>query len=349
MVSRAVLALAVVLVVGAASGGVLLVNPTAVGGLDATALGDLAAGDGPAGVGGSAEPAPDNPWRADPVVVAVEAPADANRSYAPLVREALDYWATEGTRYRTYDATFVLRPNATDPDVRVRFVADIPDCAGGDRAIGCAPRLGPDVRVEGPSVVRIETGWTDRTTVDALKHEFGHLLGVDHGAGPAFMAATNEDAEHLPVPNATDRAFPWRNRTLAVHVAADPANVSAARNATLEATAYYASGADGWAEVRPRFVLVEDPAAADVVVRYANGSACPGGRPLCWRVRGVQADSDAAPEYFRRVNATVAGVDPARSEWYVGYALGIALGAEGREELPAPFRNPDGADERWFD
>jgi len=293
----------------------------------------------------------DNPWGHAPVVVGVDAPEDG-RDYASLVESAVDYWRANASAV-VYDPAFVVRPNSSDPDVTVSVVERIDGCgdyAGAD-AVGCAPLLHgdePTAPTEPVSVV-VAAGYDDETTQTVLSHEFGHLLGLTHDDADAFPVLSERiQTTRLPEPDAADRETPFRERTVAVHV--DLSNVSPGERATYEAEidhalSYYEAGADGVAPANLSFERVSAPGMADVTLSVS--AFRDGGSGVRWRRTGVDADDDAALEWYTGGDLVVdADLAPSLVDWYVGAGLGYLFAADERADLPPPFREGDPADDR---
>lgn len=75
-----------------------------------------------------------------------------------------------------------------------------------------------------------------------MKHEFGHVLGIEHGEEPMPLMNESGAATYLSKPNATNRSLAWENSTLSVYV--DLGNVSsqdktAIQNQIGHALSYY--------------------------------------------------------------------------------------------------------------
>jgi hypothetical protein len=292
----------------------------------------------PPGLPGGRDPG-DHPWYGT-VVVGVDGP-EADR-VAPLVAAATDYWAARAERYAGAPVTFAVRPDAADPDVLVRTVASLDSCDGVRDAAGCAPHLtAADRPLPDPVVVTVRSGLRDDSTLLVVKHEFGHLLGLEHSDDPSAVMSAAAVLYTRAAPNASDRPFPWPDRSLSVHVdarnASDPA---VARTQVRVATDYFAARPPGM-PANVSFEPTPDPGAAEVVVRFADDSACGAGPGSCGAVTGIDSDDDGAVETYDRVTVTLVDVDPHAVGWHVGYWLAFALGAETDAEKPPPFRAAD--------
>ncbi|WP_435177959.1 matrixin family metalloprotease [Halorussus sp. AFM4] len=125
------------------------------------------------------------------VVIAVENAA-TNRSVAPAVREAAEYWARHSRRYTGYRFEYRIAPNASDPTYRVRVVDSIDSCGRSGPYLACTGVVGPAEPVANHSI-RVVDGMVRESLVYALVHEFGHTLGLRHGDRPRdVMNATYE-------------------------------------------------------------------------------------------------------------------------------------------------------------
>lgn len=291
----------------------------------------------------------ESPWGDDPIVVGVA--GDPAREYAPLVRDAARFWEANDRRYLGYEVRFEVRPDAANPDVRVNFSDRVPGCGGASDAAGCAPYITDSRQIRRPVPVWVLTGLSDASTTRVVKHEFGHLLGLGHDDPPGDVMNASAVLYTRPQTNATDRAFPWNDSTFAVYADFSAAeNPDAAREQLDRAFAYYEAGAPGMPDDLT-FRYVDDPAAADVVVEFANESACGGGVASCAGTRGTDPDGDGAAETYTRVRVTLADVPTDAAGWHVGYWLAHALGAEDDGEKPPPFRDASASERRgeWWE
>lgn len=285
---------------------------------------------------GTATPAPDlpvesrpSPWDGRTLTVAVETPGtDTNAT--PAVSEAAAFWSGAVERYAGYPAVLRVDPDAADPDIVVRVVGSIESCGGTTRPVGCAPVVREEVRT--PVVVRVRAGLDTNSTVAVTKHELGHVLGLRHADAPVDVMRPQMAIATTPRTNATDRAFPWSNRTLDVYVDAGAADDAAGVDAEVDRALRYVESAEELPSVRFRRVASADD--ADVVVRVPDDAdAC-----SCFRLRGPDPDRDGAPEEYRRLTISLRDVPTEAVAWHVGDWLSYALGSERRADRPAPFR-----------
>jgi hypothetical protein len=293
----------------------------------------------------------DNPYRQEELVVAVTRPGNESREFAPLVREALDYWEANSEQYAGYPIDYRLASNATDPDVQVRFVESVGECGTEDHAAGCAPIITEPGQFDPPVDVRIRTGFSDASTVQVLKHEFGHTLGLDHGDAPEDVMAASSTLTTPPQTNATEKALAWDDPTLSVYV--DMSEMPAderdeARRQVSGALGYFADGANGTVPENVSFVRTDNRTAADITIRATAESQCGTSSGSCGYIEGTDPDGDGARETYTRLEITVTDLDTEAIGWHVGRWLGIGFGLEG-EEYPEPLRESASYEERRSD
>lgn len=290
---------------------------------------------------------PQNPWRASPIVVSVADDAGTDRDYEALVEEATQYWEQNWTQFTVTERhiTYLVVENASDPDIEVRFVRSIPECGdgGGDHTLGCAPQIEPGDEVEKPTLIQIKSGYDDATTLRTLKHEFGHVLGVEHGEGPDFMNASFL-ATTLPQTNASERSYPWQETELSVYVRYDDLpghDHDDAKTQIRHALDYYEAGAEGHLEEMPTFSFTDDEAAADIRI-YFQDQLPSGERQASVAHRyGIDPDDDGALEYYTQVEIYLSDIDVEAVGWHTGYWLAYAFNTDADGQLPPPFVDAD--------
>lgn len=248
---------------------------------------------------------------------------------------------------------FEVRPNASDPDINVQIVDRIYECGNEDHTAGCT--LQP-VRPEAiPETVEFEVrrDLSAASTVAVMKHELGHILGLDHGDRPRGVMAAELSGSVRDRPDASERAVPWNGETL--RVAVDVANVSAANRSQVRtqvdhALAYYDRGADGTVPANLSFERVDAGTDADVRVTVRDTSSCETGRPVCVTLDGTDVDGDDALERYTALTVTVGGVESDAVGWYVARGLAPGLGLQA-DDLPPPLSDASAADRRraWWD
>lgn len=275
-----------------------------------------------------------NPWGTEPVVVGVRPSDDA--TYVATVRNATAYWERVDERYLGFPVEYEVRPDASDPDVVVSFVAELPACEGAADAAGCAPLVRDRVD-DRPAMAYVRTGFAPASRLLVTKHELGHTLGLDHDDPPADVMAAESVLYTRPQPNATERAFPWADAEFVVAVNASGADDPAgAREQVGHALDYYERGPEG-VPANVTFVRASD-APPEVIVRVGEGGCEAPGPGSCVRTRGTDPDGDGAIEEYTGLTVVVDGVETAAVGWHVGYWLAHGLGMEADAEKPPPFR-----------
>ncbi|WP_435175722.1 matrixin family metalloprotease [Halorussus sp. AFM4] len=304
-------------------------------------------------------PTADNPWGKATVTVTVDNEANASRNVTPLVRRTLAYWNRNASRYGDYAVRFMLT-KSTNADIRLEYVDQIAECGHerDDRTVGCAPVLESGTTAGASETVRIVAGYSNESTLQILRHEFGHVLGIEHGEEPMPTMRALGRYRHLARPNTTERPVPWSDPTLSVHV--DASNVSSASRDDVKsqighALTYFETGADGRVPDNVTFVRTDNRSAADVRIAFPDDAFDCYGEEMdegsCGTSWGYDTDVDAAFEYYSEWTVRVRGVDDEAVGWHVGYWLARALGLTD-DELPSPFRDATYSERRsdwWAD
>ncbi|MFB6207286.1 MAG: matrixin family metalloprotease [Haloglomus sp.] len=296
----------------------------------------------------------DNPYRQETLAVAVAVSPDTSREFTPLVREALAYWEANSEQYAGYPIDYRLVANASNPDLRVRFVESVGECGTETHAAGCAPIVETHGQFDPPMTVRVRTGFSDASTVQVLKHELGHTLGLDHGDAPRSVMNAESTLTTPPQTNASERALPWKSATLSVYVdvsALPRGERDEARRQIRHALEYFDAGASGTVPENVSFVRTNNETAADVTVRAVDELACGTSSGSCGYILGLDPDGDGAREWHTRLEITVSDLDTEAIAWHVGRWLGAGFGLEG-DEYPEPLRESATYKERrsdWWD
>lgn len=315
---------------------------------------------GPTGMDGEGgyDGDPDNHWRDGVLTVSYETPADDDRNYEPAIREALAFWTEHSNEYAGYEVGFRLaEPNET-ADIHVRFEPAVTNCGElteDDHTAGCAPVLSTPGGVDRPVDVRVRTGLSEASTVQVLKHELGHTLGLTHGDAPNEVMAARSELTTLPKPNATERPVPWADSDLVVYI--DDGGVADAEwNATERqvgaALHYYMDGAEGTVPENVTFYRTDDPEAAEITVRFADSDPCRSGGGSCGRTSGRDVDSDGSLEYYTHLEIVLVDVDTDAVAWHVGRWLGTGFGHTAESDYPEPLESSASYEERrseWWD
>ncbi|MFH5800447.1 matrixin family metalloprotease [Haladaptatus sp. CMAA 1911] len=296
---------------------------------------------------------PDNPWEKEEIVVQVKNQQN-NRNFKPLVRKALDYWEENDSRYGDYEINYTVTTDSRDPDITVEFVQDIPICGDSFGVLGCAPLINGTNRVYSMETVQIEVGYTNHSTLQTLKHEFGHTHGLEHGDEPMPLMNASGEVDDLPMPNVDERDLPWQSEQLSVFV--DYSNVSNFyrddyKEQIQHTLNYYDEGADGTVPKAVSFQTTENRSAADIVIDFPDSVQCgDSSEGSCGSFWGISPDADDELEFYTQGYINVAGIDEDAIGWHVGYWLGYAF--EGvPEDLAPPFQDADYDDRRddWWD
>lgn len=283
-----------------------------------------------------------NPWGVSEIEVVVDDQTPTGQNVVPEVMKAARYWENEIDPGQRYAPEFRVVSQSDSPEIRVEVVQTIDDCGvhKGDIGIGCAPVVPTNATVtEKPVTVQVRAGHSPETTLAILKHEFGHVLGYEHGDEPVDVMMHNLTEQGIDdVIDASEREYPWGTDTLSVAVVSDNKTVVAERERVREALEFYEHGADGTVAAPPTFDLVSGTEQADVVVVLSDEAVeeCEGISPRnsCAEWDGPDVDSDGSPEYFTEARIVIGAGSHDRAGWHVGYWLGRSLWTHG---VPDPF------------
>lgn len=300
------------------------------------------------------EPA-DNPWGQDTVTVALVTDDHDEIDYRTALGGAIDYWNNH-TQYGDYTVEFVGIEDADESDVRVEIRDSVESCGieHNDSVLGCAPLLTDGSRADPPATVTIEAGYNQQSTEEVMIHEFGHVLGIEHGEQPeAYMKPTNT-VYQLAQPNASERGYPWQATEFTFYAATDDLRESDrddARDQIEHVIDYYNRIKDEDPAV-PSNVSVswaDNRSAANVVVEFRDQLPTGERQGSTLSQFGFDPDGDQAIEYYTNVTVALSDIDTEAIGWHTGYWYGQALGLN-ESALPAPFRNADARDRRddWW-
>ena len=301
-------------------------------------------------------PQPDNPWKSDTLVVGVKKESNDTRNYKPLVRKAIEFWNNDSITHSPYNVTFLLVNNTESQDVVVNFTeGHIPTTtiSIGD-TLGSAPLVKPGDRVHSTSMIYIKAGYNNTSTIQTIKHEFGHYLGLEHGDEPMPLMAEYGAASRLPTPNATERPIAWESTNISVLTSVHNMQDSEVNSQIEHALNYYESGAEGWMESNVTFYMVSNESDADIVIEVYNSDTNSDllvDEGSIGSVYGIDPDDDQALEYYTSARIIVGGIEEDAVGWHVGSWIAYSLGGEDLEDVPSPFDNADYDDRRdeWWE
>lgn len=294
-----------------------------------------------------------NPWGESTLTVAINNTANDSRDFRPHVEHALDYWSNVSEEHLGFSVEYDLEPNASDPDLVIRFVEQIGECANVTQPAGCAPFLTEPGHVSRPVTMAVVGSYSNESTRLIVKHELGHTLGLNHSDEPQDVMAPTSQLDTLPQPNATERELPWDDSNFTVYLDAESADDSeAVREQVRSAFDYYADGANGTVPENVTYEFVENRTDADVVVNVTDDLPCRDTRTgSCGRVHGNDPDGDGALERYDELRISLSAIDADAVGWHVGYWFGYGFGFEDESEWPDAFRNATYEDRRgeWWE
>jgi hypothetical protein len=302
----------------------------------------------------TATPAPgESPFPDRTLVVGISNEVNDSREFEPLVAEAIAYWEATTEQYAGYEVDYRLDPDAEDPDFEVRFVASIDECGTEDgHPAGCAPVIEKRGQFDPTHDVRIQGGFSDSSTLEVLKHEFGHTLGLTHDDEPQSVMAAESVLTTLPRTDAVNKSYAWESNPLSVYMdfsaAPDEQHEELERQVT-EALAYFERGAEGAVPDDVSFVRTDDRSAADIVIQVDGENPCQRDRGSCRYAGGLDPDGDGKLETSETVAVYVLALDAEAVGWHVGRHVGYGLSLNAEAEFPDPLKTDASYSERRSD
>jgi hypothetical protein len=244
------------------------------------------------------------------MVVGIDA-SGADRRPVAETRAALEYWERQEAASLTgYDAEFLLRPDATDPDVLIRYRPGV-SCSSGRPA--CAIRVRNEETLSElprPLLVRIDSAHVHnrRGATYLLKHELGHIRGLAHCVEPRVVMGCPHSADGEGR-SWKSREHAWAKPTVRVYVPTDTPNATATD--VWDALARIERSAD--APTNLSFVSAGSAWEADLVVEARTCGDCPGRYEMRFR-GGRHYDDDGDAEFLTYAEVDVVAPDGAIEE-----------------------------------
>lgn len=290
---------------------------------------------------------PQNPWEQEVVTVKLVDRTGSERNWTPLVKETLEFWSENAEQYTDFEVNFEMAQEAEGSDITIFFRPELNECGYtiSETTVGCASQYDSVGSAEKWSTVGIEAGYTNESTKETLKHEFGHMLGLTHDDSDELQVMQQKaELVSQPLPNATERDYPWNHDPLTVYV--DYGNVSKQThqeqvNATLRELP---KQADAMPE-KAKFVQTSNRTEADIVVSFPrkrnNGVSTA-------NQYGYDPDNDSASEYYSFAEIRIGDeIDGENVGWHLAYWLAHALSVE-QDELPHPLNDNHNIRDDWW-
>lgn len=281
-----------------------------------------------------------SPWKKSTLVVGIENQAAPHRNISPTVKSAVSYWE-ENADKGTYSPDFVVRPNATNPDIIVFYNNSISCSKSGSDAIGCAPVLTPETTASPPEHVGIEyrKGDNKQTVTNTVSHEFGHVLGLTHCEPPHWLMSGDCETELPAKTNLEDSDFAWRDTTISVYVETSNVSEQAESEEQIAHAISYLNNTENTPVEYPdnlTFVRVDSRWEADVTITMVESfSSGSGEQVVQYSRRGQNSDGDKDSEWITQSNIQIlASSDVEAHGWYAGWSLSKSLSPT---HTPEPF------------
>lgn len=264
-----------------------------------------------------------NPWGKQIVKVAVAGESRANVQMSAVVKDAIEYWETDGSEYKDYDVTFEYTREQSEADIRVIVVEEITDCGTESPAntLGCADLLNSNSDINPPVYVRIIPGLTYESTLETVKHEFGHVVGKEHGEEPMPLMKARANVTRPEVPDADERDYPYRTSNVTIYAADQKYQDD------IEAVAeYFNSPGNTPAPDNMTLTVIQSREDADIVVEAGNCEDLSSGS--CARHWGTDYDGQGNLDWYTNTTITIDGLDSEVTSWHIGYWSAKALYGE---------------------